>query len=84
VKYGDGYVQNSETMGPKVGHDSRCAKHSSVTGKGKGNVKLFLCLNKYDVMNTILNLIKHHAMKTHGKGEVQVHAFLTLALDGGQ
>jgi hypothetical protein len=38
----------------------------------KGNVKLFLCL------------IKYHTMKMDGGVEVQLHAFLTLALDGGE
>jgi hypothetical protein len=31
-----------------------------------------------------LCLIKHHAMKTVGRVEVQLHAFLTLALGGGE
>jgi len=34
------------------------------------NFKLYLCLTK------------HHAMKTYWGGKVQIHSFLTLALDG--
>jgi len=30
----------------------------------------------------ILCLTKHHAMKTYWEVEVELHAFLTLALDG--
>jgi len=35
-------------------------------------VELFLCLTK------------HHAMKTYGGVELQIHAFITSALDGGE
>jgi hypothetical protein len=31
-----------------------------------------------------LGLIKHNAMKMYGRLEVQLHAFLTLVLDGGE
>jgi hypothetical protein len=33
-------------------------------------------------INLFLCLSKHHAMKTYGRVEVQVHAFLTWAIDG--
>jgi len=35
-------------------------------------------------MKTYLCLIKHHPLKTYGGVEVRFHAFLTLALDGGE
>jgi hypothetical protein len=41
-------------------------------GKDEGKVKLSLCLTKY------------HAMKTYWGVEVQLHAFLISALDGGE
>jgi hypothetical protein len=31
-----------------------------------------------------LYLIKHHAIMTDGDMEIQLHAFLVLALDGGK
>jgi len=34
--------------------------------------------------NNILCLTKHHAMTTYRGMEVQLHAFLTSALDGGE
>jgi len=34
-------------------------------------------------MKRIICLIKHHTMKTCGGMEVQLHEFLTSALDGG-
>jgi hypothetical protein len=40
--------------------------------KGKGKVKLSLCL------------IKHYAMKAYEGVDVQIHIFLTSALDGGE
>jgi hypothetical protein len=35
-------------------------------------------------MNSIMCLIKHHAMKTYEEMDVSLHAFLTLALDGDE
>jgi len=40
--------------------------------QGKGKVKLFLCLTK------------HRATKTYWGVEVQIHAFVTSAQDGGE
>jgi len=45
-------------------------------------VKLSPCLIKYNVMEMYLR--KHHTMKTYWRVEVQLHAFLTLALDVGE
>jgi hypothetical protein len=50
---------------------SKTQFHLYLTVKVK-KVKLSLCLTK------------HHAMKTHWGVEVQLHAFLTSALDGGE
>jgi hypothetical protein len=50
-----------------VDKDDNGCNHSS--SKGKCKVKLSLYL------------IKHHAMKTEGDAEIQLHAFLTLARD---
>jgi hypothetical protein len=36
------------------------------------------------MVNLLLRLFKYHAMKTYGGVEEQLHAFLTLALDGGE
>jgi hypothetical protein len=41
-------------------------------------------LNKVPCHEDILHLIKHHATKTFGEMEAQLHAFLTSALDGGE
>jgi len=44
---------------------------------------LSLCLTKYDAIKPY-PLLKHRAMKTYGEMEVQLHAFLTSALGGGE
>jgi hypothetical protein len=41
----------------------------------KGKIKLSLCF---------FFLTKHHAMGAYWGGEVQLHAFLTSVLDGGE
>jgi hypothetical protein len=53
------------------------AVHSQ-TKAGRWNDVLYLLLL------WALRLIKHHATKTHWGVEVQLHAFLTSALDGGE
>jgi hypothetical protein len=49
-----------------------CQKNALHHGVSKVKVKLSLCLTK------------HHAMKVWWEVEVQIHAFLTSALDGCQ
>jgi hypothetical protein len=55
---------------------SQPASHTTSTYKfsqqGKVKVKLFLCLTS------------NHVMKTHGRLEVQLHAFVTSVLNGGE
>jgi hypothetical protein len=52
--------------------------------------KLFLTDYKYEgndskkMVKLSLFLIKHHAIKTYGRAEIQLHAFLTSPLDAGE
>jgi hypothetical protein len=48
------------------------------------DVNLSLCLTKYHAIACINCLINHRAMKTYGGVAVQLHAFLTSALRGGE
>jgi len=46
---------------------------------------LYLCLTKKHTLKMYpLYLTKHHAMKTYKGTELQLQAFLTLALDAGE
>jgi hypothetical protein len=49
----------------------------------KGKLKLSLCLTKHDALKTY-PWLKHHATKTYWGLELQLHTFLTSALDCGE
>jgi hypothetical protein len=43
-----------------------------------------LCFTKNHAIKLYLCSIKHHAMWTYWGMEVELHAFLTMAVDGGE
>jgi hypothetical protein len=58
--------------------------HREVSYFTTGKLNLSLCLTKYHVWTRKRRFVKHHNINTYTGVKLQLHAFLTSALDGGE